>query len=145
MLLEFMISITWFHGILASVSYILNTFHYHLLFVVLLFSVPKSCLTLCDPLDCSTSGFRVHHYLLKFAQTHVHSVGDAIQPSHFLLLPSPFAFNLSQHQGLFQRVSSAHQVAKVLELQLPHIFTLNQAGLEEKLIWFYFPDKILLH
>ena len=65
------------------------------------FSVPKLCLTLCDPLDCSTSGFPVHHYLPEFAQTHVHSVGDAIQPSHLLSPPSPFALNLSQHQGLF--------------------------------------------
>ena len=78
--------------------------------------------------------FPVYHYLPEFAQTHVHSVGDAIQPSHLLSPPSPFALNLSQHQGLFKSVSYSHQVAKVLELQLPHIFTLNQAGLEKKLI-----------
>ena len=69
-------------------------------------------------MDCSTPGFRVHHQLPKLAQTHAHQVGDAIQPSHALLSPS--AFNLSQHQGLFQGVSSLHQVAKVLELQLQH-------------------------
>ena len=65
-------------------------------------SVTQSCPTLCDPMDCSTPGFPVHHYLLEFAQTHVHWVDDAIQPSHPLLFPSPLAFNLSQHQGLFQ-------------------------------------------
>ena len=73
----------------------------------------------CDPMDCSTPGFPVHHQLLELAQTHVHRVGDAIQPSHPLSSPSP-TFNLSQHQGLFQGVSSSHQVAKVLELQLQH-------------------------
>jgi len=56
-------------------------------------------------MDCSTPGFRVHHQLPELAQTHVHRVGDAIQPSHPLSSPSPPAFNLSQHQGLFQLVS----------------------------------------
>ena len=70
-------------------------------------------------MDYSTPGFPVHHYFLEFAPIHAHQVGDAIQPSHPLSSPSP-AFNLSQHQGLFQRVSSSHQVAKVLELQLQH-------------------------
>ena len=68
-------------------------------------------------MDCSTPGFPVHHQLLELAQTHVYWVGDSIQPSHPLSSPSPLAFNLSQHQGLFQWVSSLHQVAKVLELQ----------------------------
>ena len=77
-------------------------------------SVAESCPTLGDPMDCSTPGFPVHHQLLDLAQTHVHRVGDAIQPSHLLLSPS--AFSLSQHQGLFQWVSSLPQVAKVLEL-----------------------------
>ena len=63
-------------------------------------------------------GFPVHHQLPEFAQTHVHQVSDAIQPSRPLLPPSPFAFNLSQHQGLFQWVGSSHQVVIVLELQL---------------------------
>ena len=74
-----------------------------------------SVIALCDPMDCSTPGFPVLHYLLEFAQTHVHWVSDAIQPSHPLLSPSSPAFNLSQHQGLFQ-FSSSHQVARVLEL-----------------------------
>ena len=69
-------------------------------------SVTKSCLTLCDPMDCSTPGFLVLHYLLEFAQTHVHWVNDAIQTSHLLLPPSPPALNLSQHQGLFQWANS---------------------------------------
>ena len=61
----------------------------------------QSCPTLCDPMDCSTSGLSVHHQLLKPTQTHVHHVGDAIQPPYPLSSPSPPAFNLSQHQGLF--------------------------------------------
>ena len=64
-------------------------------------SVAQLCLTLCHPVDCSTPGFPVLHYLPEFTQTHVHWVGDAIQPSHTLLSPSPPAFNLSQNQGLF--------------------------------------------
>ena len=84
-------------------------------------SVTQLCLTLCDPMDCSTPGFPVHHQLLELAQTHVHWVGDAIQPSHPLSSPSPPGFNLSQHQGLFQWVSPSHQVAKGLELQLQHL------------------------
>ena len=80
-------------------------------------SVAQLCLSLCDPMDCSTPGLPVHHQLPESTQTHVHWVGDAIQPSHSLLPPSPPAFNLSQHQGLFQRVSSLHQMAKVLEFQ----------------------------
>ena len=83
-------------------------------------SVAQSCPTLCDPMDCSMPGLPVHHQLLELTQTHVHWVGDAIQPSHPLSSPSPPAFNLSQHQGLFQWVSSLHQVAKVLQFQLQH-------------------------
>ena len=83
-------------------------------------SVAELCLTPCDPLDCSTPGFPVHHQLPEPAQTHVNWVGNVIQPSHPLLSPSLPAFNLSQHQGLFQWVSSLHQVAKVLEFQLQH-------------------------
>ena len=83
-------------------------------------SVAKSCPTLCNPKDCSTPGFPVHHQLPELTQTHVHWVGDAIQPSHLLLSPSPSAFNFSRHQGLFKWVSSSHQVAKVLEFQLQH-------------------------
>ena len=72
------------------------------------------------PKDCSMPGFPVHHQILEFTQTHVRWVGNAIQPSHPLSSPSPPAFNLSQHQGLFHWVSSLHQVAKVLEFQLQH-------------------------
>ena len=82
-------------------------------------SVIQSCPTLCDPMDCSTPGLPVHCQLPEFTQTHVHWVGDAIQPSHPLLSPSP-AFSLSQHQGLFQWVTFLHQVAKVLEFKLQH-------------------------
>ena len=76
-------------------------------------SVTRSCLTLCDPMNRSTPGLPVHHRLPESTQTHVHWVGDAIQPSHPLSSPSPPAPNLSQHQGLFKWVSSLHQVAKV--------------------------------
>ena len=71
-------------------------------------------------MDCGTPDFPVLYYFPEFAQTHVHWVGDAIQPSHPLLPPSPHSLSLSQHQGLFQWVSSSHQVAKVLEFQLQH-------------------------
>ena len=75
-------------------------------------SVIQSCPTLCSPMDCSTLGFPVHHQLPKPTQTHVNRDGDATQPCHPLLSPSPPAFNLSQHQGFFQWVSSSHQVEK---------------------------------
>ena len=83
-------------------------------------SVVQSCLSLCDPMDCSRLGFPVHHQLPELAQTHVLWVSDAIQPSHPLLSPSSPTFNLSQHQGLFQWVGSLYQFAKVLEFQLQH-------------------------
>ena len=82
-------------------------------------SVAQSCPTLCNPMDCSMPGFPALHHFPDCTQAHVHRVGDAIQLSHPLSSPSPPAFNLSQHQGLFQGVSSLHQVAKVLEFQLP--------------------------
>ena len=83
-------------------------------------SVSKSCLTLCNPMDCSMPGFLIHRQLPELAQTHVPWVSDAIQPSCPLLSPFPPTFYISQHQGLFQWVSSSHQVAKVLELQLQY-------------------------
>ena len=81
-------------------------------------SVTQSCPILCDPMNHSTPGLPVHHQLPEFTQTHVHWVGDAIQPSHPLSSPSPLAPNPSQHQSLFQWVNSSHEVAKVLEFQL---------------------------
>ena len=100
-------------------------------------SVTQSCLSLCDPMNCSTPGLPVHHQLPEFTQTHVRWVSDAIQPSHPLLSPSPPTFNLSQHQGLFQWLSSSHWMAKVLELQLQHqsfqwIFMVDSIGTD----WF---------
>ena len=93
----------------------------HVMIIEIKFSlVAKPCPTLCDPTDCSTPGFPVHHQLPEFTQTHIHWVGDAIQLSHPLWSPSPPAFSLSRHQGLFQWVSSSHQVVKVLEFQLQH-------------------------
>ena len=83
-------------------------------------SVAQLCLTFCDPVDHRTPGFPSHHQLLELIQFHVHWVGDVIQPSHSLSSPSPPAFTLSHHQGLYQWVRSLHQVAKLLELQLQH-------------------------
>ena len=80
----------------------------------------QSCPTLCNPMNRSMPCLPGHHQLLEFTQTHVHRVDDAIQPSHPLSSPSPPALNPSQYQGLFQWVSSSHQVAKVLEFQLQH-------------------------
>ena len=80
-------------------------------------SVAQLCPTLCDPMNRTTPGLPVHYQLPESTQTHVHWVGDAIQPSHPLLSPAPLAFNLSQHQGLLKWVSSSHQVAKILEFQ----------------------------
>ena len=80
--------------------------------------VVQLCPILCDPTDCSTPGFSDLHHLPELAQTLVHWVGDAIQPSSPLSSPSSPAFNLAQHQGLFQWIGSSHQVAKVWELQL---------------------------
>ena len=81
-------------------------------------SVVQSCPTLCDPMNHSTPGLPVHHHLPEFTRTHIHGVGDAIQPSHSLSSPFPPAPNPSQHQSLFQWVNSSHEVAKVLEFQL---------------------------
>ena len=84
-------------------------------------SVTQSCPTLHNPMNCSTPGFPVLHCLLEFAQTYVHWVSDAIQPSSLLSFPSPPAFSLSQHRVFSKQwVSSPHQVAKVLELQLQY-------------------------
>ena len=100
-------------------------------------SASQLCPTLRNPMDCSIPGFPALHHLPELAQTQVHWVDNAIQPPHPLSTPSP-AFNLSQHQGLFQWVSSSHQVAKVLELQLQHqsfqwIFRVD--FLEDWLVW----------
>ena len=81
-------------------------------------SIAQSCPTLCDPMNWSTPGLPVHHQLLEFTQTHVHWVGDAIQPSHPLSSPSPPAPNFSQHQSLFQWVNSSHEVAKYWSFSL---------------------------
>ena len=83
-------------------------------------SITQSCPTLCNPMDCSIPGSLVHHQLPELAQTHVHWVGDAIKPSYPLSSPSPPAFSLSWHQGLFQWVSSSpkYQVARVFSFSI---------------------------
>ena len=83
----------------------------------LTFTFTQLCLTLCDPMDCSTPGLPVHHQLPELTQNHVYRGSDDIQSSHPLSSPSPPAFNVSQHQSLFNLVSSSHQVATVLELR----------------------------
>ena len=83
-------------------------------------SVAQSCPSLCDPMNHSMPGLPVHHQLPEFTQTRVHRVADAIQPSHPLSSPSLPAPNPSQHQGLFQRVNTSDEVAKVLEFKLQH-------------------------
>ena len=90
--------------------------------MVFVFSSVQSLshIRLCNPMNHSTPGPPIHHQLPEFTKTHVHRVGDAIQPSHPLLSPSPPALNLSQHQGLFKWVSSSHEVTKLLEFQLQH-------------------------
>ena len=117
---EFLNLIRFHLSIFAFVSYAFRNRSWEILLCCC--SVAKSCLTLCDPMNCSTPGFPVLHHLREFTQTHVHWVGHTIQPSHPLSSPSPPAFNLSQDQSLFQWVSSSHQVAKVLHLQLQHQF-----------------------
>ena len=90
-------------------------------YVYYLFSSVQSlsCVRLfANPMNCNSPGLPVHNQLPEFTQTHVHRVSDTIQPSHPLLPLSPPAFNLSEHQGLFQWVNSSHEVAKVLEFQL---------------------------
>ena len=97
------------------------------------------CPTLCDPMGCSTPGFPVLHHLPELAQTLVHWVGDSIQPSSPLSSPSSTAFNLAQHQGLFQWIGSSHQVAKVWELQLQQQSFSEYSGLISFSIdWFDF-------
>ena len=90
-----------------------------LAFFVIVVQLLSHVQLLATPSTCSSLGFPVLHYHLEFAQTHVHWVSDAIQPSHRLSSPSPPVLNLFQHRGLFQWVSSSHQVAQVLEFQLP--------------------------
>ena len=97
-------------------------------------SVAQLYPTLCDPMDCSTPGFPDHHQLPEPAQNHVHRVGDTIQLSHPLTFPSPPTFNLSWHQGLFQRVGSSHQVAKVLDFQLQHQFLGSHRSVSWRLV-----------
>ena len=101
------------------------------------YSFTKLCPTLCNPMGYSMPGFPALHPLLEFAQTHVPWVSDAIPPSHLLSFPSPPAFNLSQHQGLFQWISSLHQVASVLEFQLQHQSFSEYSGLISfRIDWF---------
>ena len=93
-------------------------------------SLAQSCPTLCKPMDCSMPGFPVHHQFPESTQTHVHCIGDAIQPSHPLSSPSPPTFDLSQYQGLFKWINSLHQVAKasVLSVNIQDLLPLGWTG-----------------
>ena len=108
------------NGLLTACSKYPEQSVWHMFSSVQFSLVVQPCPTLCNPMNCSIPGLPVHHQLMEFTQTHVHRVGDAIQPSHPVSSPSPPAFNLSPHQVLFQWVSSLHQVAKVLEFWLQH-------------------------
>ena len=88
-------------------------------------SVTQLCLTLCDPMDCSTPSFPVLHHLQELARIHVHWVDVAFQPSHPLSFPSPAAFSLSQHQGFFKWVSFSHQVAKYWSFSTTLVLSMN--------------------
>ena len=99
-----------------------------MIFLLSICSVAQLCLTLCNPMDCSMPGFPVHHQLPQLAQTHVHRVSNAITISSSVT-PSPPAFSLSQHQGLFQWVTSLHQVAKVLEFSFSISPSIEYSGL----------------
>ena len=114
LLLSIFIEIQLIYFICVSFTCTEKWFSYHFSSVQFS-SVSQSCLTLCNPVKHSTPGLPVHHQLPELTQTHVHQVSDAIQPSHPLSSPSPPARNPSQHQSLFQRVKSSHEVAKVLE------------------------------
>ena len=103
------------------------------------------CPTLCNPMNCSMPGPPVHHQLPEFIQSHVHWVGDVIQPSHPLSSPSPPALNLSQHQGLFKWVSSSHQVAKVLEFQLQNQSLVSRKQQGDSVIHIYLFLKIYIY
>ena len=129
------LSLDFLHGGKKSMPYLFKS---HISQVFNCCSVPKSCPTLCDRMDCSKPGFPVLHCPPEFAQTHVHWVSDAIQPSHPQSTPHSPAFNLSQHQGLFQWVSSLHQVAQsigisasasVLPVNIQDRFPLGLTGL----------------
>ena len=106
--------------LIESSAYLKTLYYIEWKFAYCFSSVTQSCPTLCDPMNHSTPGLPVHQKFLEFTQTHAHWVGDAIQPSHPLSSPSPPATNPSQHQGLFQSITSSHEVAKVLEFQLQH-------------------------
>ena len=114
----FFSTIVWRHKFFVALPSLWPNAHYNLWPLGRPFVVAQSCPILWYPMDCSTPGFPVLHHLLEFAQTDVHWISDAIQPSHPVLSPNPPASNLSSHQGIFKWVSSPHQVAKVLELQL---------------------------
>ena len=102
----------WWAAHIFFFFYFFATYHHSVQFS----SVAQLCLTLCNPLDCSTTDFPVHHQFPEPIQTHVYRVSDAIQWSHSLLYTSPSTFNLSQHQSLFKWVSSLHQVYKAVVL-----------------------------
>ena len=112
---------TWVSGIVRQILYHWPTREAPSLCIQFSLVQSLSCVWLfVTPWTHSMPGLPVHHQLPQSTQTHVHCVGDAIQSSHPLSSPSPPALNLSQHQGLFQWVSSPHQVTKVLEFQLQH-------------------------
>ena len=108
----------WFWLLILLILFVMSVGGY--LSAFLISSVAQSCLTLCDLMDCSMPGFPVLHHLPALAQTHVHRIGDAIQPSHPPLSPSPLAFNLSQHQSVFSESALLIRWPKYWSFQLQH-------------------------
>ena len=122
---------------------------YHDLSSVQFSSVTQSCLTLCDPVDCNTPGLPVHHQFPEVAQTHVHWVGDAIQPPHPLSSPSPPAFNLSQHLSLFLWISwffasGGQSIGALKNLSISSLYFLSSSPIKNK-TKFYFSEQFYLH
>ena len=151
------VSLSWeeTHMSFREVKHLTKVLH---LMAIQLSSVAQSYPTLCNPKGCSMPGLPVHHQVSELAQTHVHWIRDAIQSSYPLLSPSPPAVNLSQHQGLFQWVSSLHQVAKVLEVSASasvlHYNYISYGDMWSTVIfcvtcwylqhWLFFSNKLLL-
>ena len=123
----------WFH-VYSTVLHIYILFRFFSLISSVQFS-HSVMPTLCDFVDYSTPGLPVHHQLPYLAQTYVHRVGDAIQPSHPLLSPFPLAFNLSQHQSLFQWVSSSHLACEHCLRCNQHYHQPEATSPEAQLLW----------
>ena len=137
--------IFYFRIFLHQFSQIRSAFSNFLVYFVVVQSLRH--VQLCDPMDCSTPGFPILHYLLEFVQTHVHWVDDTIQPSHPLSLRFPPALSLSQHQGLFQWINSLHCLKHILASKMhwessPFFFVLQKFVIYEKFLKSHYSLKV---